>query len=211
MKHIMKELFYSGIMLQKDLEFCDIMRDLEKDPHILFLSYPEKCIVHHRNTDETHIGYEQHYVTFLYEGYIFYVQSSMYYPFTDENYPGRFNFLVYKRIGTWGKYQCTYFEKYDDFRSIHDWVSCSKREHMRDIHVTRIDGSIGVALVDRIISKVNSVGGYREKDVLNKRPVFLRSETWNDEHKVVRVVATSSDDDRLASFEFDVVTNKICG
>ena len=135
----MKELFYSGVMLQKDLEFCEIMRELEENHQVLLLSCPEKCLIHHMSREtlsqnieyvrmgETHTGFARYYVTFLYRGYVFCIQSSMNYPFTDENYPGRFNFIAYERVGMEKKLQCSYFEKYEDLASIREWISHHKK------------------------------------------------------------------------------------
>lgn len=227
MKHIMKELFYSGVMLQKDLEFCDIIRELKKNPQVLLLTCPEKRVIHHmecemkghssvcHRTGKAHIGYATYYVTFMYRGYIFCIQSSTHYPFTDENYPGRFNFIAYERVGMEKKLQCSYFEKYEDLASIREWISHHKKRSIRYASVLHIDPYIESRHTSRICEIVDRNGGFREKKILDSFPVFLKSETWNDDHKVVRVItgdeSSYSTDGHRDSFDFDLVTNKICG
>lgn len=219
----MKERFYSGMELQKDLEFCKIMSELMEDPHVLLLSEPEHVIVHHKkcdsrnsslshDTNETHFGYDRHYVTFLYEGHIFYVQAAEYYPFTDENYPGRFNFIAHRRFGMTKMKQCSYYEKYQSLESIQEWLGRRCARTMRGAPERKISIRIGEGHAERIAGFVRYLGGVREKRIMESNPVFLESETWNDDHKVVKIISGDSViDGYRMSFDFDLVTNRICG
>lgn len=59
---------------------------------------------------------------------------------------------------------------------------------------------------------IESAGGYREKSVLNSGNVeFHKSETWNAEHKVVKVLGDKEPDGHRYGCEVDVVTRKITG
>lgn len=68
-----------------------------------------------------------------------------------------------------------------------------------------------VVVVDEEVKRiVNRLGGFREKDILATDSVISIGDTWNDEHKVVRVTARR--DNKLAeSFEVDLATGRICG
>lgn len=222
-KFKMKELFYAGMNLQKDLEFCKIMDELIEDPRVLLLSEPEPVVVHHMeydphssscryDTNETHIGYDRHYVTLLFNGRIFYVQASDYYPFTDVNYPGQFNFIAHNRIGMTKMKQCSYYEKYQNIESILDWLDKHNTRNIGGASERKIDIYVNENDAERIKGIVNRLGGVREKVVIESNPAFLKSETWNDDHKVVKVISSSSDEyGYRRTFDFDLVTNRICG
>lgn len=219
----MKDRFYNGITLEKDLEFCKIMQELEQNPHVLLLSIPESCLIHHMvrtphslsgfdETGETHVGYGARYVTFAHKGFVFYVQAGTYYPFTDENFPGKFNFLVYRRIGRAQRVQCSYFEAYDGFQSISEWLEHRRPKRIPNAPTRNIDSAISEGNAKQILRCVSIHGGAREKAVTSANPWFLPTETWNNDHKVVRVVSDNPDPDgHRGTFEFDLVTQTICG
>lgn len=217
----MKDRFYNPTLVQKDELFCSIMRELHNIPDVFIVSEPEKVLVHHmvqnrsgdyERTGEKHVGYDRHYTTFEYQGFLFYIQSSTYFPFTDENYPGLFNFLAYRRIGKTKKEQVSYFEEYKDFSSIADWLKLNKPRHIQDAPQNWIDVFISEGQANQIARAVSSKGGVREKTVLHSNPLFLSTETWNDEHKVIRVVSGKSEEDgHRDTFEFDFVSSMICG
>lgn len=59
---------------------------------------------------------------------------------------------------------------------------------------------------------VRREGGYREREIWDKPHTIEQSETWNDAHKVVNVLATKSDKDGyFPGFAVDLVTKSICG
>ena len=68
-----------------------------------------------------------------------------------------------------------------------------------------------VVVVDEEVKRiVDRLGGFREKDIIATDAVYSIGETWNDNHKVVRI--TTRRDNKLAeSFEVDLVTGRICG
>lgn len=219
----MKELFYAGLSLQKDLEFRKIMGELIEDPRVLLLSEPEPVVVHHMeydprstsrryDTNETHIGYDRHYVTFLLNGRIFYVQASEYYPFTDANYPGQFNFIAHNRVGMTKMKQCSYYEKYQNIESVFDWLDKNNPRNIGGVSERRIDIQINENDAEKIMNVVKRIGGAREKIVMESHPVFLKSETWNDGHRVVKIISSNSDTyGYRRSYDFDLVTSRICG
>lgn len=207
----MKDWFYDRIKYEEDLEFCEIMHELEQSPCVLLLSDPEMAKIHLRRTEEMHIGYDRHYVKFLYCGHVFYVQSSDYYPFTDENYPGRFNFIAYERIGRTRAVQRSYYEKYENLESVRKWMK-SPFQRIKGVTPTEMGLRIREQQAASIDSRVRSIGGARETAVLDANPMFLQSETWNDDHKVVHVIAGKGDDSgHWDGFDFDLVTRQICG
>ena len=66
-----------------------------------------------------------------------------------------------------------------------------------------------LVLVEEESSKITmEKGGYREKSILANDSVFIPTETWNDDHKVVRV--TERINNKMGnSYEVDLVTNRI--
>lgn len=69
-----------------------------------------------------------------------------------------------------------------------------------------------IAMYDNIIKNiVKKSGGYREKDVMKNPYIIRKTETWNDDHKVLNIIEKSSSDNRNNGFSVDLVTNKICG
>lgn len=54
--------------------------------------------------------------------------------------------------------------------------------------------------------------GYREKDIVWNGVLVTKSETWNDEHKVVNILSLQTDEDgHRDGFQVDIVTRRICG
>lgn len=207
----MKGRFYNRLLYEKDLAFCEIMQELEKNPHVLLLFEPEKEKVCLQKSDESHIGYARHYVKFLYSGYVFYVQSTDFYPFTDENHPGQFNFIAFERIGKTKVIQRSYNEKYENLESVLNWVKSPCRR-IPGVFPKDMGLRVGEQQANAIEFAVRRIGGAREKAVLDASPVFLRSETWNTEHQVVRVIAGLGDySGHWNGFNFDLVTKMICG
>lgn len=59
---------------------------------------------------------------------------------------------------------------------------------------------------------VRKHGGFREKNILSNPHSIEKSETWNDEHKVLNVLSNEPNiDGYRAGFQIDLVTNSICG
>ena len=59
---------------------------------------------------------------------------------------------------------------------------------------------------------VRKHGGFREKNILSNPHSIKKSETWNNEHKVLNVLSNKLDiDGYRAGFQIDLVTNSICG
>ena len=60
------------------------------------------------------------YVTFLYHGLLYYVEACPYYPFTDENHPGLYNYIVYKVTGMNKKRQMTYYKPWNRIDALNE-------------------------------------------------------------------------------------------
>ena len=59
---------------------------------------------------------------------------------------------------------------------------------------------------------VNTKGGYREKEIMEKPHTYEQSETWNDQHKVIDILEAEADKDgHKNGFAVDIVTKSICG
>ena len=67
-------------------------------------------------------------------------------------------------------------------------------------------------MYDNIVRNiVKKCGGYREKDIIKKTYIIKKSETWNNDHKVLNIIEKLESDYHNNSFSVDLVTMKICG
>lgn len=58
---------------------------------------------------------------------------------------------------------------------------------------------------------VKKCGGYREKDIMKNPYIIRKTETWNNDHKVLNIIEKLECDYHNNSFSVDLVTMKICG
>lgn len=70
-------------------------------------------------------------------------------------------------------------------------------------------------MYDNIVRNiVKKCGGYREKDII-KNPyityIIRKTETWNNDHKVLNIIEKKTHDNHNNGFSVDLVTMKICG
>ena len=64
----------------------------------------------------------------------------------------------------------------------------------------------------QISAIVKRRGGFRERAVLNSPHTVEKSETWNDEHKVLNISElTPGEDGYRYGFQVDLITKSICG
>lgn len=58
---------------------------------------------------------------------------------------------------------------------------------------------------------VKKCGGFREKDIIKNPYIIRKTETWNNDHKVLNIIEKNSRDDHKNSFSVDLVAKRICG
>ena len=58
---------------------------------------------------------------------------------------------------------------------------------------------------------VKMCGGYREKDIMKNPYIIRKTETWNNDHKVLNIIEKFTCDYHNNGFSVDLVTMKICG
>lgn len=214
----MKERFYAGLALAKDLQFCAYMDELRANPEVLIIREGERALVHEMeykdderiDTGRTHEGYVSHYVTFLFRNAVFYMQAGTHYPFTDENESGLFNFIPYRLIGPSQKMQMDYFLPYEGIASLR----VPAVSQVRGSRLSGTDYGVGLLMERQIANLVRTHGGIREKSIWNDghNCIMLQGHTWNAEHKVVQVVSLTVDEaGHRDSFDVDVVCGKFCG
>ena len=58
---------------------------------------------------------------------------------------------------------------------------------------------------------IKKEGGNREKAILANLAYFGKSETWNNEHKVITAYAKKDEDGHRDTCDIDIITGKICG
>lgn len=213
----MKELYLAGTQLAKDLAFCKLVEEIERHPLVRVIKKAEPCLVHEMtyagrfydrvDTGFTHIGYDLHYITFVYRGLMFNVEPATYYPFTDVNNPGEFNFVPYL-VRKCRKTQHDYRHAYEGLASIDAYLDSPKSKG-RSVSTPQ---SLSYGTDERRIeSIVSRLGGIRERTVW-QHCVCTPTETWNEEHKVVECWSLYPESDgHRDSFMVDLVSGKICG
>lgn len=67
-------------------------------------------------------------------------------------------------------------------------------------------------MYDNVIRNiVKKNGGFREKDIMKNPYIIRKTETWNNDHKVINIIEKKSRDNRNNGFSVDLVTMEICG
>lgn len=67
-------------------------------------------------------------------------------------------------------------------------------------------------MYDNIVKNiVKKCGGFREKDIMKNPYIIKKTETWNNDHKVINIIEKNSRDDHYNGFSVDLVSMKICG
>lgn len=126
-----RKLYYTGLKLEEDLAMCKVFDELEANPDVKILSHGRKNEIIEceydrwgelKPTGDTHLGFEFHYITIQYRGFVFSIEPSSYFPFTDENYPGEINFVPYLIRDEHHIAQCGHAFAYDNIESINEWI-----------------------------------------------------------------------------------------
>lgn len=223
----MQERYYAGLELEKDLKFCKYVDELYENHDVVIIEEPKQVLVHEMKyvngyqrepSGRTHFGYVYHYITFLYHDMIYMVDVSPCYPFGDPDDNCVFRFVAYKRIGKAHKVQHCYPTAYSGLHSIEEWrkTSLGKKGEIivRGAPNQLIQVGVGDFQVNVIDSVVRVHGGFRESYIWKEcNPVIIKSDTWNDEHRVVNIVCdkTCDTNGRHSSFSVDLATRTICG
>lgn len=147
------------------------------------------------------------YITFVYGGFLFYIQSSTYYPFTDENYPGKWVYVVSEITGINEKAQLTYYQAYTSFEELVFPQPNTKRlTSGQKINVLMNNAEYACKRVIAIH------GSAREKEFIKNGAFMAKGSTWNDDHKVIDILSTKADlDGYFPGFQIDIATESICG
>lgn len=167
-----KERYYAGIRLQEDLDMCAAYDALSNNNDVIILAHGRDVLVHEmkyvnnynqdrEDTGKTHMGFDFNYITFYYNGRVWNVEPSTYYPFTDENNPGKLTICPRKLIDGW-------YEEQEGYRRAYvDLSSCDKIDHLRasdKVYAHAIPWKVNKTAFDLI---VKNKGGNREKAIFN--------------------------------------------
>lgn len=171
----------------------------------------EKITNEIRNTPGVYVIEEDHeyqYIKFMYHKMIYYIQASPYYPFTDVNHPGQWNFVPYRIIGVNTCQQMDFPLEYVGIRSLTN----RSRPYTRPVnHEQKINVLLPVKELT-IKNIVATKGGNREKSIISAGCIAIKGSTWNNAHKVVDVIALEPEPDGyFPGFQIDLVTRSICG
>ena len=210
----MKERYYVGIRLKEDLGLCEIYDDLERNDDIIIIDSGRNVLVHEmkyvdyngnrEDTGKTHIGFDFNYITFYYSGKIYTIEPSTYFPFTDENHPGQYNYVVYDIVDNgWTKKQGSYAEAYEGVEKL-------KKEYKKvrgEVPSHSIPFYVSKSQFETILKKQ---GVFREKDIYSKPHICYMVQEDRD-HKIVRCARTERVDGVRYYFDIDVTEEKIVG
>lgn len=97
-------------------------------------------------------------------------------------------------------------------REIYDKnYSYTKEDILKIINTYSVKKYNKVVLIEEAAKQITEkLGGYREKAILNNDSVMQIGDTWNEDHKVVRVFERVNY--KLGdSYDVDLVTGRICG
>ena len=223
----MQDRYYGGLQLEKDLKFCKYVDELYENHDVVIIEEPTQVLVHEMKYKSynhmepsgiTHFGYAYHFITFLYHNMIYMVDASPYYPFGDPDANSAFRFIAHKRTGRAHKVQHCFPTAYSGLHSIDEWMKTSLGKKgeviVRGAPIQSIQAGVGDFQVNVIEGIVHDHGGFRESYIWKEcNPVIIRSDTWNDERRVVNIVCDKTCDTtgRHSSFSVDLATRKICG
>lgn len=210
----MKELYYAGISLEKDLQMCKFFDELAKNDDVIILKHGRDCLIHEckyknnystdrEDTGRIHTGFESHYITFYYKGRIYNLEPSSHYPFTDENDPGEFNVVPYELIDGWSKKQIGYCTAFESIKDLSKFDPLRKGdvvyEHTIPFYVNKQD----------FLNIYYKKAGNREKEVYEAPHIcYLVEDT--KEHKVVRCAKLDRDEYGVRKyFDIDITRGEI--
>lgn len=147
------------------------------------------------------------YITFVYKGYLIYIQPSTYYPFTDENYPGKWVYCVAEITGINEKAQVAYYRTYAGFNNLIMPPPKAKRlTENQKINVLMNNAEYICKIV------IGSKASAREREIVRNGAFMAKGATWNADHKVIEILSKHPDPDGyFPGFQIDIVTRSICG
>lgn len=152
-------------------------------------------------------NHDRCFISFIYNGRLYYLQASAYYPFTDVNYPAPWVYMVYNITDINSKQQHTYFTPYNGVESLKNY-NYSIRPLTKNQKINVLNNNYE-KLVKSVIRRS---GGDREKEIIKNGAFMSRGETWNSEHKVIEILEIMPQIDGYRNgFQVDVVTMSICG
>lgn len=142
------------------------------------------------------------YVMFLYHGLLYYLESCPYYPFTDDNHPGLYNYIVYKVVGMNEKRQMTYWKPWNGIDALNE-----SDKSLRPIPATQ-NQPIDI-LCNSYMKTVSSVVGRHgtQKQIESLQRAVLTYTTFNKKGKECKCVIVRDPQDETVFF-VDVV-NKV--
>lgn len=210
-----EERYYGGIRLEEDLGLCAIYDDLASNDDVIIINHGRNVLVHEmkyvdslgtrEDTGKTHIGFDFSYITFYYNGKIYNVEPSTYYPFTDDNNPGQYNYVAYDIIDDgWTKTQGSYAEAYHGLESLN-----KPYQKIRDYGNPKktIPFYKSKSDFEKILKEQ---GGFREKDIYSKPHVCYDVQDDAD-HRIVRCARTEREGGIRYYFDIDLKEKKIVG
>lgn len=209
----MKKLYYAGIQLEKDLEFCKIFDELEKHDDVILLQHGRDCeIIEQRyihafnrereNTGKIHIGFDYFYINFYFQGYVWNLEPAPYYPFTDKSHPAPFCAIPYLVIDDNRLQQCGYAQPYNGVESLR----CCAREGLKGTY-----SRANTFYKKEFLRIYEAQAGEREKSIY-QTPHLLHDVKCGEGRQVVRCVAIERNADGVRPhFDIDIKSGTICG
>ena len=209
-----KGIYKAGIELEKDLAMCAVFDECDRNDDAIIIAHGRKENIiecEYKNnyscetvaTGKTHVGFAFHYVTVYYRGYIWNIEPSTYYPFTDENHPGQINATPYLLYDGLYKMQCGYAQPFDGLESLRIPTTESP---LKGVYKNPLFWNIS-----EFLRVYNEKAGAREKSIYNA-PHVCYAIVDNNDHKIIRCAALERDPDGVRRyFDTDVKTWRIVG
>ena len=207
------KLYKAGIELEKDLEMCRIFHTIEgcadaiilshgRNAEIIEMRYKNNYSSDMEKTGKTHRGFEYEYIYVYYNGYIWNISPSTYYPFTDYNNPGQINATPYLLIEGSKKIQCGYAQPFNGL----ELLSVPEKTPLKDVYKQPISWYLY-----EFIRIYEAEAGDRERDIFNQ-PHIIFDVLREKDHKIVRCAALDRDAYGVrVFFDVDVVLGRIVG
>lgn len=141
------------------------------------------------------------YIKFLYKGLMYYVEPCPNYPFTDDNHPALYNYMVYKIANLNTKRQITYYKPWNGISALDEY-----KKELKPVYATAnqpID--YRCSSYEKIVSAVVGRMGTQKQIKSLKHAVLLKTVVWTGASNIIQVIDSRDD----TYFCVDIVRKEI--
>lgn len=156
------------------------------------IKHPETCVI---NINDEHM-----FMTFIYKGILYYVETAPYYPL-DINHPGVYNYMAYRITDMNKKRQITYYNEWQGVDNL-------KESESKPGFITGTQNQYIDVFMNNYMKTVSFIVGRMgtSKQIESLRyAVLLKTVVWTEDKKVVQIVDSRDN----TSFCVDIVHKEI--